>query len=69
MQRVFLQHFPDLEVEFNSTAPRRGAFELVVTNCDGVESVLWSGLKKGPPRRLKFPDPNALVDDLKKALA
>jgi hypothetical protein len=31
--------------------------------------VLWSGLKKGPPRRLKFPDPNALVDDLKKALA
>ena len=36
VQSVFLQHFPDLEVEFNSTAPRRGSFELVVTNSDGI---------------------------------
>lgn len=34
-----------------------------------LETVLWSGLKLGPPRRLKFPDPSSLVEALKVALA
>lgn len=30
---------------------------------------LWSGIGKGPPRKLKFPDPAAMVEALKSSLA
>ncbi len=33
-----------------------------------AEVVLWSGIKKGPPRKLKFPDPAEVVSALKEAL-
>ena len=36
VQEAFLLHFPDIVVEINSSAPRRGAFEIVVTNSRGV---------------------------------
>lgn len=28
--------------------------------------MLWSGLKKGPPRKLKFPAVEAIIDELQK---
>lgn len=33
----------------------------------GVE--LWTGIKKGPPRKLKFPEPQEVVKELKKHLS
>ena len=27
---------------------------------------LWTGLKKGPPRKLKFPEPHVVLEELKK---
>ena len=48
--------------------PRRGAFEITVEREDGKSSVVWTGLKQGPPRRLKFPDPNVLLSAAKKFL-
>lgn len=33
----------------------------------GVE--LWTGIKKGPPRKLKFPDSQEVVEELKKYLS
>lgn len=33
----------------------------------GVE--LWTGIKKGPPRKLKFPEPQEVVEELKKHLS
>lgn len=30
---------------------------------------LWSGIRKGPPRKLKFPQPEAVVEALKSSLA
>lgn len=30
---------------------------------------LWSGIGKGPPRKLKFPQPEAVVEALKSSLA
>lgn len=33
-----------------------------------TEIVLWSGIKKGPPRKLKFPDPAEVVSALKEVL-
>ncbi|KAI5104875.1 selenoprotein H [Silurus meridionalis] len=32
------------------------------------EVVLWTGIKKGPPRKLKFPDPAEVVTALEDAL-
>ena len=36
IQEHFLQFFPDLVVDINLSAPRRGAFEIMVTNSRGV---------------------------------
>ena len=48
--------------------PRRGAFEITVERRDGKSSVVWTGLKKGPPRRLKFPEADELLKAVKKFL-
>ncbi|CAL8264015.1 unnamed protein product [Lota lota] len=32
------------------------------------ESILWTGIKKGPPRKLKFPEPAVVVAALEEAL-
>merc|ERR1712071_660621 len=34
-----------------------------------IETLLWSGIKRGPPRREKFPDVESLMADLKKFLS
>ncbi|GAA6096808.1 selenoprotein H [Tachysurus ichikawai] len=40
-----------------------------VTLIDGSkEVVLWTGIKKGPPRKLKFPEPAEVVTALDNAL-
>ncbi|XP_070497631.1 selenoprotein H-like [Chironomus tepperi] len=36
--------------------PKRGSFEIFVTKNDGKKVQIWTGLSKGPPRKLKFPD-------------
>ncbi|KAA0709596.1 Selenoprotein H [Triplophysa tibetana] len=35
---------------------------------ENKEVVLWTGIKKGPPRKLKFPDPAEVVSALEEAL-
>lgn len=61
-----------LALLFNENgAPRRGAFEISVLRdiAKMDEAVLvWTGIKRGPPRREKFPDPSKLIDDILKAL-
>ena len=45
IQEHFLQHFADLVVDINVSAPRRGAFEIMVTNSRGVGMIyfcLWN---------------------------
>uniref|UniRef100_A0A672IVC2 Selenoprotein H n=1 Tax=Salarias fasciatus TaxID=181472 RepID=A0A672IVC2_SALFA len=56
---------PELNVVLNPEKPRRNSFE--VTLLDGKTS-LWTGIKKGPPRKLKFPPPDAVVAALQEAL-
>uniref|UniRef100_A0A6I8NXV9 Selenoprotein H n=1 Tax=Ornithorhynchus anatinus TaxID=9258 RepID=A0A6I8NXV9_ORNAN len=60
---------PDLPVLLNPTKPRRNSFEVTLLRPDGTRTELWSGIKKGPPRRLKFPEPELLADLLKSNLA
>ena len=57
--------FPNILVEMNPKKPRRNSFEVVLLKEDGTQVELWSGLKKGPPRKLKFPEPTKVVETLK----
>uniref|UniRef100_A0A671MSM3 Selenoprotein H n=1 Tax=Sinocyclocheilus anshuiensis TaxID=1608454 RepID=A0A671MSM3_9TELE len=59
---------PELHVVLNPQKPRRNSFEVTLMEGDKAEVVLWSGIKKGPPRKLKFPDPAEVVSALKEAL-
>jgi len=47
---------PELCVVINPEKPRKGSFDISLEK-DGKLEVLWSGLKKGPPRSDKFPEP------------
>ncbi|KAJ8367006.1 hypothetical protein AAFF_G00333990 [Aldrovandia affinis] len=58
---------PHLGVRLNPQKPRRNSFE--VTLLGGAKEVsLWSGIKKGPPRKLKFPEPAVVLSALEEAL-
>lgn len=49
--------------------PKRGSFEIYISKNKLSEKVLlWSGLKKGPPRKDKFPSATVCVADATKAL-
>ncbi|CAM9497116.1 unnamed protein product [Bubo scandiacus] len=50
-------------------SPRRNSFEVSLVKEDGSTVELWSGIGKGPPRKLKFPQPEAVVEALKSSLA
>ncbi|NXR09147.1 SELH protein, partial [Semnornis frantzii] len=60
---------PHLPVEINPRQPRRNSFEVSLVKEDGSSVELWSGIGKGPPRKLKFPEPEAVVEALKSSLA
>lgn len=64
-----LEHaFDKVEVVINPEKPRRGSFECVLVKQDGSNAVLWSGIDKGPPRKLKFPDHQEIISRLEKEL-
>uniref|UniRef100_A0A3Q2XUL7 Selenoprotein H n=1 Tax=Hippocampus comes TaxID=109280 RepID=A0A3Q2XUL7_HIPCM len=56
---------PELTVVLNPEKPRRNSFE--ITLIEG-ETPLWTGIKKGPPRKLKFPEPDVVVSALLEAV-
>lgn len=67
MREALAASHPELCVVLNPQKPRRNSFEIILMEGD-KEVVLWSGIKKGPPRKLKFPDPAEVVSALKEAL-
>ncbi|KAM4555800.1 selenoprotein H-like [Odontesthes bonariensis] len=58
---------PELTVVLNPEKPRRQSFEITLLD-GGKETSLWTGIKKGPPRKLKFPQPDVVVAALQEAL-
>lgn len=56
-------------MKVNPARPRRGSFEVTLLRRDGSRAELWTGIKKGPPRKLKFPEPQEVVEELKKYLS
>lgn len=67
VKSALLAALPELTVVLNPEKPRRNSFE--ITLVDGEkETQLWTGIKKGPPRKLKFPPPDDVVVALQEAL-
>uniref|UniRef100_A0A0G2K8K5 Selenoprotein H n=1 Tax=Rattus norvegicus TaxID=10116 RepID=A0A0G2K8K5_RAT len=60
---------PEISVQVNRSKPRRGSFEVTLLRPDNSRVELWTGIKKGPPRKLKFPEPQEMVEELKKYLS
>ena len=60
----------DVDVALNEVEgkPKRGSFEITVTTSDGDEVLVWSGIKKGPPRKEKFPDAETLAAEVAKKI-
>ncbi|XP_063447780.1 selenoprotein H-like [Mytilus trossulus] len=62
------QTFGEVEVEFNPSKPRRGSFEFTLVK-EGKATLIWTGVKKGPPRKNKFPEtPDLIIEEIKKNL-
>lgn len=51
-------------MELNPTKPRGKSFEITVTFDDGKSALVWSGIKMGPPRKLKFPEVSVLLKNI-----
>ena len=60
--------FPDIQVEVNPQKPRSKSFEVILCKDEGTEIVIWSGIKKGPPRKLKFPEGEVIVSGIREQL-
>ncbi|PVZ97060.1 hypothetical protein BB558_007003 [Smittium angustum] len=47
----------------NKNKPRRNTFDIKIVG-EGKESLIWSGIEKGPPRKLKFPTIEDIKDEI-----
>lgn len=60
--------FGEIKIDLNAKPPRRNTFECTLIKKDGTEVLVWTGLDKGPPRKLKFPEPSIVVKAIQDAL-
>ncbi|KAL4843638.1 hypothetical protein H8958_018116 [Nasalis larvatus] len=60
---------PELPGKVNPAEPRRGSFDVTQLCLEGSSVELWTGNKKGPSLKLKFPEPGEVVEALKKYLS
>ncbi|KAK2574452.1 Selenoprotein H [Acropora cervicornis] len=67
-RKELMKAFPDAVVLINDTKPRSKSFEVTVIKEDGEESLVWTGIKKGPPRKLKFPVNEEVIQEVKKLI-
>ena len=59
--------YPKASFVLNPQKPRSKSFEVILTTKDqSLEDghVVWTGLKKGPPRALKFPKHSQVIDSI-----
>ncbi len=66
---AFAQAEMESELNPKDQPVKRGAFEITIETEDGTGPInIWSGLNRGPPRRLKFPESSELMQIIKKKL-
>lgn len=72
LKEALIEAFPDKLSEqsftFNADKPRSKSFEFTLIKSDGTEDLIWSGLKLGPPRSLKFPSKEKIVELFKEKI-
>jgi selT/selW/selH-like putative selenoprotein len=61
--------FAGAVVKVNPVKPRSKSFECTLVDPKGEEHVVWSGIKLGPPRKLKFPESGKVVELVKEKMA
>jgi len=59
---------PSTAFSINKMAPRRGSFEIILVNENDEDKIIWSGIKRGPPRKEKFPSDEEVVELAEKFL-
>uniref|UniRef100_A0A667Y2N0 Selenoprotein H n=1 Tax=Myripristis murdjan TaxID=586833 RepID=A0A667Y2N0_9TELE len=67
MKAALLAAHPDLTVVFKPGKPRRDSFEITLVD-GGKETTLWTGINRGPPRKVKFPESEVVLAALENAL-
>lgn len=68
LQGAFADH--EIVTAINESKPRSKSFEVSVRTSGAAEPAgVWSGVTKGPPRALKFPEPGVITDLVKAAIA
>ena len=60
-----LEHFCSFTV---SVSHRQGFSHLCNFCYFDLESLVWTGIKKGPPRKLKFPVNEEVIQEVKKLI-
>ena len=64
---VLSVQYPDIPVHVNPVKPRSKSFEVFYKS--GTDSTeIWSGVKLGPPRKLKFVEDDKLVELLEEKM-
>lgn len=65
MEKIFKFFFKSHITHFlRVSIPTYGSLFFLISE----ETQLWTGIKKGPPRKLKFPQPDDVVAALQEAL-
>ncbi|KAI3351721.1 hypothetical protein L3Q82_020556 [Scortum barcoo] len=64
VKSALLAAHPDLTVVLKPEKPRKKSFDITLLD-GGKETPLWTGIKMGPPARLKFIILTALQEALK----
>ena len=66
MRAAIVDAFDDADVSIS--AGRRNAFEIDITTPAGHDHSVWSGINKGPPRKLKWVEPTDVVASIRAIL-
>ncbi|OQR77379.1 selenoprotein H-like [Tropilaelaps mercedesae] len=59
---AYPSHLSEESFDINVEKPRSKSFELTLVRAAGDEELVWTGLKLGPPRSLKFPSKDKIVE-------
>ena len=67
LSQKLLKLYPNVDISGIDEKGEKNSFEISISTSEGIkDKKIWSGLNKGPPRKLKFPSIHSLVQEIKK---
>ena len=67
LDKLISAEYPEVPVLINTTKPRSKSFEVSYHDGEDVTEI-WSGIKLGPPRKLKFVEDDKFAELLKEKM-